>query len=88
MVKGITKRVVIVRPEKESNSFEQAVFFLKEQSSENKDALREACDIAQGYMQSTTRKKGKRSFYISHLYASFGTGAGIVAILWGISTLF
>ena len=44
MVKGVSQRVVVVRPD-ESGLFEQAIFVVRDYSVPRRDAVREACRI-------------------------------------------
>ena len=48
MVKGVSKRVVVVRPD-DSRFFEQAFFIVREGRTASGDALREACALAARY---------------------------------------
>ena len=45
MVKGISRRVVVVRPES-GGPFEQAIFLVRDPAFPRGDAVREACRIA------------------------------------------
>ena len=47
MVKGISRRVVVVRPES-GGPFEQAIFLVRDPAFPRGDAVREACRIAEG----------------------------------------
>ena len=49
MVKGISRRVVVVRPES-GGPFEQAIFLVRDPAFPRGDAVREACRIANSYL--------------------------------------
>ena len=51
MVKGISRRVVVVRPES-GGPFEQAIFLVRDPAFPRGDAVREACRIAEGCLGS------------------------------------
>ena len=53
MVKGISRRVVVVRPES-GGPFEQAIFLVRDPAFPRGDAVREACRIAEGCLGSCT----------------------------------
>lgn len=75
MVKGISKRVVVVRPPESGASFEQAIFFLKEDGRAQKDVLREACAVAEGYLRAAPRRMRGRFYSRRQLALSFLGGA-------------
>ena len=56
MVKGISRRVVVVRPES-GGPFEQAIFLVRDPAFPRGDAVREACRIAEGCLGSRRRRK-------------------------------
>ena len=53
MVKGVSQRVVVVRPD-ENGMFEQAIFLVRDYSVPRSDAVREACRIANSYLMGRT----------------------------------
>ena len=55
MVKGISRRVVVVRPES-GGPFEQAIFLVRDPAFPRGDAVREACRIAEGCLGSRRRR--------------------------------
>ncbi len=77
MVKGVCKQVVLVRP-KEEDSFEQAIFILKESGTEvsEQQLLRQARQAAQAPVRSSR-------FWRSLVFAAaFCFGALTVALAW------
>ena len=78
MVKGISRRVVVVRPD-EHGMFEQAIFLVRDCTVPRSDAVREACRIANRYVA------GRRSPWV-RLAVAFASGAvlasGVWAVLW------
>ncbi|MGO5028117.1 hypothetical protein [Candidatus Agathobaculum pullicola] len=82
MVKGISRRVVVVRPD-EHGVFEQAIFLVRDCTVPRSDAVREACRIANRYL--VGRGSHRRSSWLRPAIA-FALGAvaasGIWAVLW------
>lgn len=82
MVKGISRRVVVVRPD-EHGVFEQAIFLVRDCTVPRSDAVREACRIANGYL--IGRRARRRSPWLRFAVA-FALGAvaasGIWTVLW------
>ena len=72
MVKGVSKRVVVVRPD-DSRFFEQAFFIVREGRTASGDALREACALAARY-----QTPGKTAA----AEAVHGTADGTVGTVW------
>ena len=56
MVKGISRRVVVVRPD-EHGMFDQAIFLVRDCTVPRSDAVREACRIANSYL---VGRRGRR----------------------------
>ena len=79
MVKGISRRVIVVRPASGS-PFEQA-FFLAQGI-----AAREACRIAEGCLGTRRRRRGRA--VMPRLAAAFLTGAVAASVIWGIVLVF
>ena len=59
MVKGISRRVVVVRPE-HSKVFEEAIFIVRDGGGPPCDALREACRVAERYLAVHPRRARPR----------------------------
>lgn len=83
MVKGVTKRVVVVRCP-DTKYFEQAIFMVREDALEGMDpeqVLKEACRVADSYMKEHVEKRSFR-----WQYAAGGVGAlalmALAAVLW------
>lgn len=77
MVKGVARRVVVVRPQK-GDLFEQAIFIVREGEHEGRsaeDILREACVIA----KESTRSKRRR---LPPEALSAACGAASVGAVW------
>ena len=54
MVKGISRRVVVVRPP-DPSVFEEAIFVVRENRNAPRDVLREACAVAETYLRRSCR---------------------------------
>jgi len=86
MVKGIAKRVVVVRfPD--TRVFEQAIFIVREELGPGVSAdqvLGEACRVAEGYMHKNTRPRR-----LSRLpaFAWLIAGAGLTGLIWLVANL-
>lgn len=88
MVKGVSRRVVIVQSP-DSTIFEQAIFIVKDQSNKSNNIMHDACLIAEQYLGNKPVKKYvKKRFTGFHLFISALLGAGIVSSLWFLSTTF
>lgn len=63
MVRGVSRRVIVVKPEQPA-LFEQAIFLVRDYNAPRGDMVREACRIANSYpaAQTADEKKGGRSF--------------------------
>ncbi len=76
MVKGVVKRIVILRPGPETG-FEQAIFIAGDNELTGEDLVAEACRIA----ASCLREKGTRRFKGKKAGFCFaGAGAAVFAI--------
>lgn len=85
MVKGISKRVVIVHPE-DDHFFEQAFFIVREGREATGDALREACALAARYhARHPARPRPLRRYTAPQLFLSAIGGGSIVGVIWWIS---
>ena len=82
MVKGISRRVVVVRPD-EHGMFDQAIFLVRDCTVPRSDAVREACRIANSYL---VGRRGRRRAPWLRLAVAFTLGAvaasGVWAVLW------
>jgi hypothetical protein len=81
MVKGISKRVVIIKG-KESESFEEAIFIVKDQNVTRDDVLKEACRLISA--QNPRTKRSRRRLF---LLCSALLGAGVMGAVWLACTL-
>lgn len=88
MVKGISKRVVVVRSPG-NGMFEQAIFILKgEQTGKDyssDDIIREACMAAENYSRAASRKKKRAEAIPPMVFVVLG--AVMTAAVWAV-TLF
>lgn len=80
MVKGISRRVVVVRPDAHG-VFEQAIFFMRDCTVPRSDAVREACRIANGYL---TRRSPRRRALWPRLAVAFACGAVLASAVWAV----
>ena len=80
MVKGISRRVVVVRPES-GGPFEQAIFLVRDPAFPRGDAVREACRIAEGCL-------GSRRVSARLLPAAFALGALTASLVHLLASLF
>ena len=85
MVKGISRRVIVVRPASGS-PFEQAFFLVRDAACPRGDAVREACRIAEGCLGTRRRRRGRA--VMPRLAAAFLTGADAASVIWGIVLVF
>ena len=84
MVKGISRRVVVVRPES-GGPFEQAIFLVRDPAFPRGDAVREACRIANSYLPRRRRSRRKADGF--SLLAGFCTGALLIGTIWALTAL-
>lgn len=87
MVKGVSQRVVVVRPD-ENGMFEQAIFLVRDYSVPRSDAVREACRIANSYLMGRTARRRSKSAvwklvlaFIAGVLASSGVWTAVSVIL-------
>ena len=85
MVKGVSQRVVVVRPD-ESGLFEQAIFVVRDYSVPRRDAVREACRIANGYLAGRTGPRRRMSLYWK-LAIAFAAGVLAASAAWAVACL-
>ncbi len=88
MVKGISRRVVVVRPP-DSKVFEQAFFIVRESPEASRDVLREACAVAEGYLRAPKVRRYTRKRYtrVQLVLAAMG-GGGTVGAIWAAAAMF
>ena len=84
MVKGITRRVVVIKSP-DPRVFDEAIFIVKEDATKNtgvttREILRQAQSAAESYVRSSKEKR--HHHFPSSVYALFGAGAtGVVWLL-------
>ena len=85
MVKGVSRHVVVVKPQK-TELFEEAIFILKEEAVRRVDAeevLKEACAVANDYVaQNCERKKWQLPPPVFAVFGALFTG-----VLWLVFTV-
>lgn len=81
MVKGISRRVVVVRSDDET-VFEQAIFIVRDGATQKKDILREACAVAERYLHAPTRRVGYRRYTRLQMLCAGGAGACMTGVAW------
>lgn len=87
MVKGVSKRVVVVRPD-DSRFFEQAFFIVREGRTASGDALREACALAARYhAKHPARPLPLRRYTAPQMVLSALFGSGLMGAAWAASCL-
>lgn len=87
MVKGISRRVVVVRPP-ESTAFEQAIFIMRESAPPSRDALHEACEIARQYLSTArVRRYSRKRWTNVQLALSALSGGLMVGFAWVLTAL-
>lgn len=88
MVKGVSKRVVVVKSP-EGETFEQALFIVREESGSAQksrgEVLREACRLAERCAQPGGRAQRRRQWQ-ERLGAALA-GAGVTGAAWLITAL-
>ena len=58
MVRGVSRRVIVVKPEQPA-LFEQAIFLVRDYNAPRGDMVREACRIANSYLPRRRRSRRK-----------------------------
>ncbi|MGI6039958.1 MAG: hypothetical protein GX257_04455 [Clostridiales bacterium] len=88
MVKGINKRVVVIRPSGKG-IFEEAIFILRGDAAQTgcsaDDILKEACSIANNYMIGGGRKRRGIASIPAPIFAF--AGAALTAVVWLLTSL-
>ena len=91
MVKGIAKRVIVVRSPN-PQVFEEAIFIVRDDAAKKsgvsaQDLLREAQDTANAYLQNNVHKKRGCLCKLPPLVL-FSLGAGLTGLLWAVCAFF
>lgn len=87
MVKGVSKRIVVVQPS-DTAIFEQAIFIIKDQTKKSNDIIDEAFKIAKQYSgDNNTKKYIRKRWTNKHLFLAAFLGASSVSIIWLISNI-
>ena len=88
MVKGISRRVVVVRPP-DPSVFEEAIFVVRENRDAPRDVLREACAVAETYLRRpAVRRYCRRRWTSAQLCLAALGGGGTVGLLWAVTPVF
>lgn len=88
MVKGISRRVVVVRPP-DASVFEEAIFVVRECGGSPHDVLREACAVAETYLKRPRIRRYRRKRWTSlQLGLAALSGGGAVGAVWAATALF
>ena len=90
MVKGISKRVIVVRSP-DPRIFDEAIFIvrddaLKKNGVSSQDLLREAQETANSYLKKNVHKKW-RFFRRIPPAVQFGLGASATGLIWVLTAL-
>ena len=85
MVKGISKRVVVVQPE-DSAVFEQAIFIVRD--GERQDIIKEANAVAERYLRQSGQRRYRKHYTGLQMLLSAGGGALLTALVWVATALF
>ncbi|MDO4270184.1 MAG: hypothetical protein Q4C72_04570 [Eubacteriales bacterium] len=80
MVKGVSRRVVVVQPD-ERGLFEQAIFLVRDYTVPRSEAVREACRIANGYL-SARAARFRRRFAGWQVACAFALGLLAASAVW------
>ena len=85
MVKGVSRRVVVVRPD-ECGLFEQAIFLVRDYSAPRSGVVREACRIANSYLMGrTARSRSKSAAW--KLGLAFAAGVLVSSAAWTVVSM-
>jgi hypothetical protein len=90
MVKGVTKRVIVVRSP-DPRFFEQAVFFLREdlfrrEGVSSEQVLAEANAVAEHYLRAHPPKRSRLHRLRPLLWTVLGSG--LTGMIWGLTMIF
>lgn len=80
MVKGISRRVVVVQPDDRA-LFEQAIFLVRDYTVPRAEVVREACRVAERYVTGRPRRAG-RAFRLWQVAAAFALGLAAASAVW------
>jgi len=80
MVKGVSRRVVVVRPDTQ-DIFEQAIFLIRDYNVSHNDVVREACRVAERYLFTDTGRRQRRKRLLLS-FAWFLAGATVASGIW------
>ena len=87
MVKGIYRRVVVVRPP-DPSVFEEAIFVVRENRNAPRDVLREACAVAETYLRRpSVRRYSRKRWTNAQLMLSALGGGSAVGLLWALTSI-
>ena len=87
MVKGISRRVVVVRPP-DPSVFEEAIFVVRENRNAPRDVLREACAVAETYLRRpSVRRYSRKRWTNAQLMLSALGGGSAVGLLWALTSI-
>lgn len=86
MVKGVSRRVVVVRPES-NQIFEEAIFIVRGDETQKHDILKEACTVAERYLRNTVRRMPRRRYTGAQLVCAGSAGMGLMGCLWMLTSL-
>lgn len=87
MVKGISRRVVVVRPP-DPSVFEEAIFVVRESQGAPHDVLREACAVAETYLRRpAVRRYCRKRWTSAQLCLAALGGGGTVGFFWAATTV-
>lgn len=87
MVKGISRRVVVVRPP-DPSVFEEAIFVVRENRNAPRDVLREACAVAETYLRRpAVRRYSRKRWTNAQLVLSALGGGSAVGLLWALTSI-
>ncbi len=85
MVKGVSRRVVVVKPEG-NRLFEQAIFIMRDDAKgcDEESLMREACMTAEEYV----RKSGRGKRFVKIPAPAFAAaGAAVTGVAWLVSLI-
>lgn len=82
MVKGVSKKIVLI-PSPDKKLFEQAIFIVSDNLTDEEDVLFKAMEVAEGYL-----KKQKKINYKTRYIISGVAGFLSMGIIWFLTTVF
>lgn len=84
MVKGISRQVIVVQSP-DRDLFEQAIFILRSDASEEGISEEQLLQEAQKIIRGSSREKKRSAYALGILYAL--SGAAATGVVWGLSLL-